>query len=148
MNRPQRLGSVVRLLAVALGAVLAVAACGGSSGTSTSTSNSTSSGPVNLTWYMWSGTPQEVDAWKAVAAMVTKQYPNIHVEFTTSTFTEYWTKFQSEAASGTLPCLTSLQSLRTSGFAASFRSLTPLAQRDHFDVGAFDKSIIGGLMYD
>jgi ABC-type glycerol-3-phosphate transport system substrate-binding protein len=133
------------VLAASLGTALALAACGGGGGSPTTTA---SAGPVDLTWFMWSGTPQEVTAWQTVAEMVTKQHPNIHVQFTTASFTDYWVKFQSEAASGTLPCLISLQSLRTGGFAPSFRSLTPMIQRDHFDVGAFDRSIIGGLTFD
>src|SRR5256885_9476438 len=77
-----------------------------------SAQQTTSSGnqPVTLTWLMWSASTQEVQAWQYDASLVTKKYPWIHVKFQTTTFNNYWTKLESEAASGTLPDIISLQS--------------------------------------
>jgi ABC-type glycerol-3-phosphate transport system substrate-binding protein len=109
----------------------------------------TSSGnqPVTLTWFMWSGSNQEVQAWQYDASLVTKQYPWIHIKFETTTFADYWTKLETEAASGTLPDIVSLQSLRTTGFADNFRPLEPYINSSHFDLPAFNKTIIKGLTY-
>lgn len=103
---------------------------------------------VNLKWFMWTGSPAEVDAWKHIAGMVTAKYPNIKIEFVTTSWPDYWTKLPTEAAGGTLQDIISLQSLRTPGFADLFQPLTPFIQKDKFDVSAFDDSIIGGLTYE
>ncbi|HEU5432848.1 MAG TPA: sugar ABC transporter substrate-binding protein [Thermomicrobiales bacterium] len=103
---------------------------------------------VNLQWFMWSGSPAEVDAWKHIAGLVTQQHPNIQIEFVTASWPDYWTKLPTEAAGGSLQDIISLQSLRTAGFADLFQPLTPYVQKDKFDVDAFDSSIIGGLTWD
>jgi ABC-type glycerol-3-phosphate transport system substrate-binding protein len=118
-----------------------LAGCGGGGGSGQSSSN----GPVTLTWFMWSGSPQEVDAWKYDASLVTKQYPNIHINFQTADWTNYWTKLETEAASGSLPDIVSLQSLRTAGFASAFRPLDSYIQQSHFDISSFDSGIVKGL---
>jgi len=102
---------------------------------------------VNLKWFMWSGSPAEVDAWKHLASMVTAKYPTIKIEFVTASWPDYWTKLPTEAAGGTLQDIISLQSLRTPGFADLFQPLTPFIDQDKFAVSAFDESIIGGLTY-
>lgn len=94
---------------------------------------------------MWTGSPAEVDAWKHIAELVTKQYSNIRIDFVTTSWPDYWTKLPTEAAGGTLQDIISLQSLRTAGFAQSFRPLMPYIKQSNFDVSAFDPSIIGGL---
>ena len=58
---------------------------------------------VHLTWFMWSGTEPEVVAWKNVAELVTQKYPDITVEFQTTSFPDYWTKLPALAAGGKLP---------------------------------------------
>ncbi|MBV9537722.1 MAG: hypothetical protein JOY70_02185, partial [Acidisphaera sp.] len=59
--------------------------------------------PVKLTWLMWSGSEPEVVAWKHVASLVTERYPDITVEFQTTSFPDYWTKLPALAAAGKLP---------------------------------------------
>jgi ABC-type glycerol-3-phosphate transport system substrate-binding protein len=104
--------------------------------------------PVTLTWAMWVGSDAEKAAWQHVADMVTAKYPDIKVELQTSSWPDYWTKLPTLAASNQLPDIVSLQSLRTPGFASVMTPLDDMAKRDNFDVGAFDKSIIGGLSSD
>lgn len=117
-----------------------LAGCGGGS-----SGESPSNGPVTLTWFMWSGSPQEVQAWQHDASLVTQKYPNIHIKFETADWNNYWTKLETEAASGSLPDIVSLQSLRTAGFSTAFRPLDPYIQQSHFDLSAFDRGIIKGL---
>src|SRR5437588_12994089 len=120
LSKPHLVRTFIGALVVAS---ILLAGCGGSSG------QSSSNGPVTLTWFMWSGSPQEVEAWKYDASLVTKQYPNIHINFETTAFNDYWTKLETEAASGSLPDIISLQSLRTAGFASAFRPLDPYIQQ-------------------
>src|SRR5919201_1455923 len=102
---------------------------------------------VELAWFMWTGSPAEVDAWEHIARLVTKKYANIRIKFVTTSWPDYWTKLPTEAAGGTLQDIISLQSLRTPAFAQNFRPLTPYIKQSGFDVAAFDASIIGGLTF-
>jgi hypothetical protein len=76
---------------------LFIAACGSSPSAS---SGGSGTQPVTLNWFMWSGSPQEVQAWQYDASLVTKKYPWIHINFQTASWTDYWTKLESEAATG------------------------------------------------
>src|SRR5215472_12128305 len=100
---------------------------------------------VHLTWFMWSGTEPEVVAWKHVAELVTLKYPDITVEFQTTSFPDYWTKLPALAAGHKLPDIVSLQSLRSPGFAGLMVPLDDRIKQDHFDIDAFDASIVKGL---
>ena len=104
--------------------------------------------PVKLTWFMWSGSEPEVVAWRHIAAMVTEKYPDIAVEFQTTSFPDYWTKLPALAASGKLPDIVSLQSLRAPGFAQIMEPLDARIKADKFDASAFDPSIMKGLSRD
>src|ERR1700722_4074579 len=95
---------------------------------------------VRLTWFMWSGTEPEVVAWKHVAEMVTEKYPDITVEFQTTSFPDYWTKLPILAASGKLPAIVSLQSLRTPGFSGLLDPLNSRVKEDKFDINSFEPS--------
>jgi multiple sugar transport system substrate-binding protein len=100
---------------------------------------------VHLTWFMWSGTEPEVVAWKHVAELVTQKYPDITVEFQTTSFPDYWTKLPALAAGHKLPDIVSLQSLRSPGFADLMVPLDDRIRADKFDIDAFDPSIVKGL---
>lgn len=104
--------------------------------------------PVKLTWLMWSGSEPEVVAWKHVAALVTQKYPDITVEFQTTSFPDYWTKLPTLAASGKLPDIVSLQSLRAPGFAGLMEPLDARIKADKFDIDSFEPSILKGLARD
>lgn len=111
-------------------------------------STGASGAPLTLDWFMWTGSSAEIAAWKHVADLVPQKYPNLRINFVTTSWNDYWApKLPSEAASHTLQCIISLQNLRTPVYANSFRPLTPYIQRDHFNIGVFDKSIISGLSY-
>ncbi len=121
---------------------LFMSACGGSA---SSTQSNNAHNPVTLTWFMWSGSTAEVNAWNYDATLVTKKYPWIHIKFETTDWNDYWTKFQSEAASSSLPDIISLQSGRTAGYTSSFLSLNDYIKNNNFDISSFDPSIIKAL---
>jgi multiple sugar transport system substrate-binding protein/raffinose/stachyose/melibiose transport system substrate-binding protein len=100
---------------------------------------------VKLTWFMWSGSTADVEAWKHVASLVTEKYPDIAVEFQTASWMDYWTKLPALAAAGQLPDIISLQSMRAPGVADLMLPLDARIKADNFDIGAFDPSIIQGL---
>ena len=109
-----RLSRLTKILTVALAAVL-LGACGGNSGGSGG-SQSSPGGPVTLTWFMWSGSDVERNAWLHVADLVTQKYPNIKIQFETTPFDDYWTKLTTQAASRTTPCVIGLQGQRAPQF--------------------------------
>jgi hypothetical protein len=111
-----RLSRLTKILTVALSAVL-LAACGGNSGGSGGSAESPG-GPVTLTWFMWSGSDVERNAWLHVADLVTQKYPNIKIQFETTPFDDYWTKLTTQAASGSTPCVIGLQGQRAPQFGS------------------------------
>lgn len=100
---------------------------------------------TTLNWFMWSGSDAEVAAWKHLCDMVHAKHPDIVVNFMTASWSNYWTKLPALAASGQLPDIISLQSMRAPGFASLMEPLGPYMQNTGFDIGAFDPTIIRGL---
>jgi len=98
-------------------------------------------------WYMWTGTQAEVKAWLYDASLVHKTYPWITVKFLTDAWPNYWVKLPSEMATGGLPDIVSMQSLRTATFGSAVMPLTSYIKSSGFDLGSFDSSIVGGLTY-
>jgi len=141
-----RLGNVRRTLATVAVASLALAGCGGNSGSSGE--GAASGGKTNLTWFMWSGSSAEVDAWKHVGDMVTQKYPDIQITFQTASFTDYFTKLAAQASGGNAPCLLGMQSLRAPGLGQLLMPLDDLAKKAGVNTAEFDPSIIEGLKVD
>lgn len=123
-----------KLTAIALGGALAL---GASACSSTAPSDSgTPGGEVTLDWSFWSQGDEGNQTWKDLAAQVTEKYPNIKVNLTTAPFSDYFTKMQSQLASGTAPCIVSMQSLRLPAFA---KAMTPI-EGDLAKSAGFDES--------
>ncbi|PRY12855.1 ABC transporter substrate-binding protein [Kineococcus rhizosphaerae] len=125
------------------GALAALAACGGNSGGSSS-----SGGDGDLTWFMWSGSTAEVDAWKHVAEMVTKADSTTKVTFQTAAWNDYWTKLTSQAASGASADLVGMQSLRAPQFAELLVPLDDKLSSLGIADDTFESSIYDGLKVD
>ncbi|MDJ0318346.1 ABC transporter substrate-binding protein [Arthrobacter antibioticus] len=110
-----------KLTAIALGGALALGAS--ACGSSTPSDSGNAGGDVTLDWTFWSQGDEGNQTWKNLAAQVTQEYPNIKVNLTTAPFSDYFTKMQSQLASGTAPCIVSMQSLRLPAFA---KAMTPI----------------------
>ncbi|MEZ0165714.1 sugar ABC transporter substrate-binding protein [Kineococcus sp. LSe6-4] len=123
------------------GALAALTACGGDSGGS-------SGSDTDLTWFMWSASTEEVDAWKHVAQMVTDAEPGTTVTFQTAAWNDYWTKLTSQAASGASADLLSMQSLRAPQFAELFVPLDDKLEALGISSDTFESSIFDGLKVD
>lgn len=96
---------------------------------------------------MWSASQTEAAAWQWDAKHVTDVYPWIHVKFQTATFNDYWPKLSSEAATGGLQDIISLQMQRTPGFSPDYTPLNSYVKANSFNIKAFDPGIIGALSY-
>ncbi|WP_167581274.1 ABC transporter substrate-binding protein [Kineococcus rubinsiae] len=122
-------------------AALALAACGGSD-----SGGSSSDGA--LTWYMWSGSNAEADAWKYVGDLVTKADPTTKITFQTSTFNDFWTKLTSQAASGKSADIVGMQAQRTPQFQQLLVPLDDSLAAMGVDGSEFDSKIYDGMKVD
>jgi len=122
-------------------AALALSGCGaGSSGSGGASS-------TDLSWFMWSASTAEVDAWKKVAT-IAGEASGSTITFQTAAWNDYWTKLTSQAASGQTADLVSVQSLRAPQFAQLFTDLGPELADMGVSESDFDSGILDGLKVD
>ncbi|ALE05020.1 hypothetical protein AL755_05160 [Arthrobacter sp. ERGS1:01] len=137
-----------KLTAIALGGALVLGASACGSSTSGGSAGS-ADGNVTLDWSFWSQGDEGNQTWKNLASEVTTKYPNIKINLTTAPFADYFTKLQSQLASGTAPCIVSMQSLRLPAFA---KALTPidgdLATAAGFNAGEWESGALKALQKD
>ena len=129
----------------AAGLALGIAACGGGSGGGGSTN---ADGTTTLVWNMWTGSTAEVENWNHLAGMVTAKYPDIQIEFQTSSFNDYWTKLAAQASGGETGCILGVQSLRAPSIAPLLVPLDDMLPGAGVNPTEFDQSIIQGLQVD
>jgi ABC-type glycerol-3-phosphate transport system substrate-binding protein len=79
-----------------------LAGCGGSSAGNSSSSSS----PVTITYWFWK--PGKVVVKQEVSAFE-KQYPNMHVNYKSPTYTDYLVNLKAVANAGSLPTVFGLQ---------------------------------------
>ncbi|SDT09751.1 carbohydrate ABC transporter substrate-binding protein, CUT1 family [Friedmanniella luteola] len=138
-----------RFLKIATAATAAVMLAGCSGGGEPSSSGSGSGDqPVELTWFMWSGSDVEKDAWIKVGDMVTAKYPNITIKFETTPFNDFWTKLTTEAASGQAACIVGLQGQRAPQFGSFLLPLDDYMAESGVKAADYVPSIMDGLKYE
>ena len=142
--------TTLRLAAAGAAATLTLAACGGDDGDEAAVAASGSGeDTVQMVWNMWSGSTAEVEAWEHLSDMVTEEYPNIELEFRTSSFNDYWTRLAAQASGGDAGCILGVQSYRAPSVE---ELLLPLDEQMLTDAGIdtseFESSIIEGLQVD
>ena len=105
---------------------------------------------VNLRWFFWTGSEEEVKFWTDLADQASRALGSISITFETDTFANFWVKLPTQVASGTAADLIGLQSLRCPTFASRgvYLPLDELIQADKdVNVGDFSKVIVDGLSY-
>ncbi|HEX8488796.1 MAG TPA: sugar ABC transporter substrate-binding protein [Propionibacteriaceae bacterium] len=142
-----RISRMTKALAVASAATL-LAACGGSGGSGSNESTTSGDEPVTLTWFMWSGSDVEKNAWLKVGDMVTAKYPNIKIKFETAPFNDYWTKLTTQAASGSAACIVGLQGQRAPQFGSFLLPLDDYMAKEGVKASDYVPSITEGLKYE
>lgn len=149
----------LRFLGAGAGLAL-VTACGPSASSSSSSSSGAAGAPqqqapaqgqqVSLRWFFWTGSEEERQFWEGMATDAAKAIGNLEVKFETDSFSNYWTKLPTYAASGNVADILGLQSLRTATFTSRnlYLPLDDLVAADSgFDLNDFDRSIVDGLSY-
>lgn len=138
-----------RIKAIGAGAIcssLMLAACGGSVPSASSSKSATSAGTsANLGWFFWTGTPAGVKTWTHNAKLVTKKYPNLHINFTTTSWTNYWQKLPLEASTHSMPCLAGLQYGYVGSVGKDFLPLNSLIKKYHYSLTPFESTMIKEL---
>ena len=142
-----RLSRLTKVMAAAA-ATIVLAACSNTSGSTPSSSGSGSNGPVTLTWFMWSGSDVEKNAWLHVGDMVTQKYPNIKIDFQTAPFNDFWTKLTTEAASNNAPCIIGLQGQRAPQFGNLLVPLDDYMSKAGISANDYVPSITKGLQFE
>jgi multiple sugar transport system substrate-binding protein len=105
---------------------------------------------VSLRWFFWTGTEEERKFWESLAADATQKVPGVEIKFETDTFTNFWTRLPTMVASGGVPDLVGLQSLRTGTFTSKgiYMPLDDLIAADKdINIDDFNKGIREGLSY-
>lgn len=131
--------AVKAAVAVVLAGAL-VAACGDGGGDE--------DGQKTLTWSMWAGGSAEQKVWQELADRVSAADPQIEIKLETSPFNDYFTKLGTRLGGEGAPCIVSMQSLRTAGYAQGMLHLDDLIAKNDMDVSDFDTSVMKGLSAD
>src|SRR5579875_60490 len=123
--------------AVATTTALLVAACGGG--------GSSGGSGTSLSWFFWVGSPAEQAVWQHNASLVSQTYPNVNVALNTTSWTNYWTKLPIEASTHSMPCIAGLSYGYVGSVGHLFMPLNSLVKKYHFDLSAYDPSMVKGL---
>jgi multiple sugar transport system substrate-binding protein len=143
-----RISRLTKVLTLAVASVLLAACGGGSGGSGSGGASSSGNKPVTLTWFMWSGSDVEKNAWLHVADMVTAKYPNIKIQFETTPFNNFWTKLTTQAASGGSSCIIGLQGQRAPQFGSLLLPLDDYMSKAGVKASDYVPSITQGLQFD
>ena len=137
-------------VAVAGLTLTALTACGSNDGSGAASSGGSTddAGNTTLEWSMWSGGTAERDAWQAAADAVHAADPTLTVELETSSFDDYFTKMGTRIASGSAPCIVSVQSLRLGALQPGLLPLDDLMEEADFDESDFVPAALEGLAAD
>jgi ABC-type glycerol-3-phosphate transport system substrate-binding protein len=150
--------TAIRLLGATAGMTLAAACAPGSptpAAAPTANQGAATGAPaggqrVSLRWFFWTATEEERQFWEGLATDAMARVPNVEVKFETDTFNNFWTRLPTMVASGSLPDILGLQSLRTGSFASRniYLPLDDLIAADKdVNVDDFNKGIREGLSY-
>ena len=128
---------MIRKVSALLCAAALVTGIAGCSSASTS-SNSADSGPVTITYGIWD--PNQMPAMQKIVDAFHASHPDITVKIQLTPNTDYWTKLQTEAASGSAPDVFWMSSTRI-GLYAGQGQLQSLSGKSGFDNSKFPKSL-------
>jgi multiple sugar transport system substrate-binding protein len=128
---------ICRSLGVVLATAIVAAACSSGSGSAS-----------NVSWFFWVGSPAEVQAAQHNAQLVTDKYPNIHVDFSSTSWTSYWQKLPAEASTHSMPCIAGLQFGYVGAVGDNFIPLNSFIKKNHFSLKPFEPAMIHELSHN
>jgi multiple sugar transport system substrate-binding protein len=132
-----RRGARYAVAVVSAAASLLLAACGG---------GGSGGGPSgDLGWFFWVGSPGEAAVWRHNADLVSKTYPNLNVQLTTTSFPDYWSKLPLEASTNSMPCIAGLQFGYVGALGNLFIPLNSLIKKYHYNLSPFESTMLQEL---
>lgn len=102
----------------------------------------------DIGWFFWTGSPGETTVWQHNAQLVNKQYSNLHVSLTTTSFSDFWSKLPLEASTHSMPCLAGLQYGYVGADHNLFMPLNSLIKKYHYSLSPFETAMIKELSYN
>ena len=143
--------SLSRALAVVAATAVLAGACTGSAASPSASTADPSATPgaaspsapaeqVTLTYFTFSAAPDHLADLDAIVQAFEQKYPNISIEVQTAAYTDYFTKLQTQVASGSAPDTFELNYENSVAYASSgaLLDLNPLAAADpDFDPGVY-----------
>lgn len=123
---------------LALTIALVISACGGGS----------SGNSKSLSWFFWVGSPAEASAWKHNAKLVSDKYPDLHVDFSSTSWDSYWQKLPSEASTHSMPCIAGLQFGYVGSVGKDFIPLNKFVKKYHYDLKPFVPTMLSELSWN
>lgn len=122
-----------RFAVVAVAAAAVAALAGFASGTSPA-STSARSAKVTLNYFTFSAAPDHLKDLQNIISAFEKKYPNIHINVQTASYSDYFTKLQTQIASGQAPDTFELNYENSVTYAASGKllNLSRIAKKDKF----------------
>jgi multiple sugar transport system substrate-binding protein len=139
MKRSFRLKYLRKLRTVTVGALCSafvLAACGGSGGGKSAS---------DISWYFWVGSPGETAVWQHNADLVSKSYPKIKVNLSTTSWTDFWQKLPLEASNHSMQCIAGLQYGYVGSVGQDFIPLNTLIKENHYSLSPFTSTMIREL---
>jgi len=147
---------VSRALAAIAATAIVVGACSGATSSPSASTDASPSGgapsasapaeQVTLTYFTFSAAPDHLADLDAIVQAFEQKNPNISIEVQTAAYTDYFTKLQTQVASGSAPDTFELNYENSVAYASSgaLLDLTPLASAD----ADFDPSVYYPKAYE
>lgn len=130
------------IIATAVAATFALAACSSGSGSAGGQSEKA------LTWGMWISGNADQAAWQKVADAADADQDGLKVTIQGAPFADYWTKLQTQLSSNSAPCIVTLQSLRAANYTSQLVDIDDLAKKAGTDLSEFDQTALTGMKVD
>ena len=130
--------------------LLVLFGCSGTGAGGETSSTDNEEGVTELTWQFWGG-DDDRELWEERADMVNEVYPDIKVTLQVDDFNTYWTKLQTQLASGTAADIIGMRSTEVPVYA-EMGAIEPLDQfiesNADFDIDDFNEGIINGMSHN
>jgi multiple sugar transport system substrate-binding protein len=133
---------VLPVVATALAAALLMAGCSASpSSSSTSTGKSKPAGTIQLSYW---GSSTRVAKYNQIDQLFQQKYPGTQVQAAAGDFSTYFDKLNVQAASKSMPCVTTLQTRQLNDYTTNgtLMDLDPLVKSGQINVSDIPKTVL------
>lgn len=124
-----------------MAAAIALAGCSSSNGNGASSADGKVSGTIQLSYW---GSSSRTAKYNQIDQLFQKQNPGTTVQASAGDFGTYFNKLNVQAASKTMPCVTTMQTRQLNDYSSNgtLMDLDPLVQSGKIDVSQIPKSVL------